>query len=119
MPENKEILNKSPEQSPGRVVNRVPEMIDQNSEIILPRDVETWMEKLEKDQTQPKTVVDDQGQVMMQPSAPVSPVVTLPVTRSSFVSGFKKKVEDAGKWLSVFIFRLMKIKKNKVTFKSE
>ena len=120
MPENKELLSKSPEQYTGQSTAKVPELIDQSAELILPREVETWMEKLEKDQTQPKTVVDDQGQTLMQPSAPVSPTITLPITRSTFVKGFKKKVEDAGRWLSVFIFRIIRIKKNKdITFKPE
>ena len=86
----------------------------------LPREVETWMEKVEKDQTAQQVVSDDStGQPIMTPSAPADPRIELPITRGTFASGFSKAISDAGKWLSVFIFRVIKIKKGKVKFKDE
>jgi len=86
----------------------------------LPREVETWMEKVEKDQTIQKIVTDDAtGQPIMTPAAPTDPKIELPVTRETFASGFSKAITEAGKWLSVFIFRVIKIKKGQVKFKNE
>jgi hypothetical protein len=119
MAENKEILKYPSPPTSERLPVKVPELVDQTPDMIMPREVETWMEKLEKDQTQQQTVNDTQGQPLIQPTAPVDPKVVLPVTRATFAQGFKKTVEEAGKWLSVFIFRLIKMKKGKVTFKEE
>lgn len=97
-----------------------PEITDvRPSEAPLPREVKTWLEALEEDPSLNNPVINGQGQTVMKPSAPVDPKIVLPVTRTSFASGFKKTIDDAGKWLSVFIFRLIKIKGTKVTFKSE
>ncbi|MFA5828738.1 MAG: hypothetical protein WC841_05275 [Candidatus Shapirobacteria bacterium] len=86
----------------------------------LPREVESWMEKVEKDQTVQKIVNDDRtGQPVMTPTAPTDPVIQLPITRGTFAAGFGKAISDAGRWLSVFIFRVIKIKKGKVKFKDE
>ena len=86
----------------------------------LPKEVESWMERVEKDQTIAKIVNDDQtGQPIMIPSAPVDPRIELPVTRVTFAEGFGKAITDAGKWLSAFIFRVIKKNKGKVKFKDE
>lgn len=84
----------------------------------LPKDVESWMTRVEK--AQPKTVNDDQtGQPLMTPTAAANPVVVLPVTRKSFTAGFAQAVTEAGRWLSEFIFRVIKIKKGNTEFKEE
>jgi hypothetical protein len=86
----------------------------------LPREVMTWMEKVEQtSQTPITTVNDDNGQPILTPATPQNPKIVLPIDRKTFIEGFKKTVEDAGKWLSVFIFRLIKIKKGNVKFKEE
>ena len=106
----------------GVEVKQEPKMVDVETaaRAPLPREVETWMEKVEKDQTAQQTVTDDTtGQPVMTPVAPVDPKIELPVTRQTFVSGFGKAITEAGKWLSVFIFRMIKIKKGKVKFKDE
>lgn len=86
----------------------------------LPREVMTWMEKVEQtSQTPITTVNDDNGQPILTPAMPQNPKIILPIDRKTFIEGFKKTIEDAGKWLSVFIFRLIKIKKGNVKFKEE
>ncbi len=83
----------------------------------LPPEVETWMRKVEKAQT--TTVTDDTGQPLLTPTQPQNPKIVLPVTRKAFGDGFKKKIEEAGRWLSTFVWRLIKIKKGEVVFKEE
>ena len=85
----------------------------------LPREIKTWMEKVEESSTTNQTFVnDDQGQPILSPSAPVNPKIVLPITRSTFLTGFKKSFQDAGRWLSVFFLRFIKIKKGNVIFKN-
>jgi len=83
------------------------------------RDIKTWMEKVEQaSSSQPQQVNDDSGQPLLTPTAPQNPKIVLPITRSTFVKGFKKTFTEAGRWLSVFFFRFIKMKKGEVTFKS-
>jgi len=85
----------------------------------IPREIKTWMEKVEEASTTTQSVVnDDQGQPILTPSAPTNPKIVLPLTRQTFLSGFKKSFQDAGRWLSVFFLRFIKIKKGNVTFKN-
>jgi hypothetical protein len=86
----------------------------------IPREIKTWMEKVEQaSSSQPRQVNDDTGQPLLTPTSPQDPKIILPVTRKSFVAGFKKTCFDAGRWLSVFLFRFIKIKKGNVTFKND
>lgn len=117
MADNKERLLNTPENLKGSVdiINVKPD-----SEITVPREVKTWMEKVEETQSNPVPVTDDKtGTPIMTPAAPSDPVIVLPVTRSTFTSGFTKTVSDAGRWLSEFLFRLIKIKKGNVKFNQE
>jgi hypothetical protein len=83
----------------------------------IPREIKTWMEKVEEASTTSQPVInDDQGQPLLTPAAPVNPKIILPITRQSFLSGFKKNFEDASHWLSVFFLRFIKIKKGNVIF---
>jgi hypothetical protein len=118
MAERKEISNEIP-------VTR----IEQDTNIVdvqkraekheIPREVETWLQKLEVDPTQQKIVNDDNGQPLLQIPASQDPRIKLPTTRASFAAGFKKSLSEAGRWLSTFVFRLIKIKSGKVKFEEE
>ena len=85
----------------------------------LPRNVEGWIEKVEKaSESSQKVVRDDTtGQVVMTPAAPSNPTVVLPITKNAFAAGFKRTVSDASRWLSVFVLRIIKKEKGKVKFK--
>ncbi len=83
----------------------------------LDRKVANWLEEIEKAPKQ-TTITDDKQQVL-KPVGGGQVKVKLPVTRKTFKSGFSKTVADAGRWLSEFIFRLIKIKKGKVKFKND
>jgi hypothetical protein len=118
MPEMKERIESGQNLTPNQNENQgLVELRHDNVE--LPPQVEHWMTRLEKNQPA-KTVTDDQtGQTILKPTASSQPKVILPVTRKSFNDGFQKKVEDVGRWLSEFIFRLIKIHKGEVSFKDE
>ena len=120
MPESKERSKEIP-QNP---IETQVKMVDIGRENVgnepVPREIKTWMEKVEQaSSSQPQTVNDASGQPLLTPIAPQDPKVTLPVTRNTFISGFKKTWLDAGRWLSVFLLRFIKQKKGGVTFKSD
>jgi hypothetical protein len=85
----------------------------------VPSEVKSWMQKLEEDPMAMKTVADDSGQPLLQTTAPQNPKIQLPIGRNKFLAGFKKKIDEAGKWLSTFILRLIKKNDGKVRFKEE
>jgi len=99
-----------------KIVDIGPENINKEP---IPREIKTWMEKVEQaSASQPQAVDDASGQPLLAPSTPQDPKIILPITQSTFVAGFKKSFEEAGRWLSVFLFRFIKIKKGNVIFKN-
>lgn len=115
MPDIKEKLGESVEQN----VDKSNDLVDLKSrdDEKVSKDVERWVERIEKDPIQMKTINDSNGQPLLTPATSTTPKVVLPITRKKFVAGFKKKVDDAGRWLSTFILRLIKIKDGEVEFK--
>lgn len=116
-----EIKERSLEISPNTAPNK-PEIVDIGRENIgrepIPREIKSWMEKVEQASTsQPNTISDD-GQITGTPLNSQESQITLPVTKDTFIVGFKKTWLDAGRWLSSFWLRFIKIKKGNVTFKS-
>lgn len=99
-----------------------PELTDlgKNREPVVPREVRTWMQKLEEDpqinnQTQTNTN-DDNG---LQPIAPAVVKISLPTDRKTFTDGFAKPMDQAWRWLSEFVLRIVKQNQGRVKFKEE
>ena len=127
MPENKEIIDKSeinseiPQES-AEIIGRDPEkMVDLREDVTVPREVKTWMEKLEEDpslnQDDSKMQGDDDS--VLKPIATTVTKITLPTNRTSFTHGFAKPVTHAWRWLSEFVLRIIKKNEGKVKFKEE
>ena len=114
MSETKEIINTTPES----VSLKTREIVDQKPEAMVPRELKTLLQKIEESPV-PQPTFDPNGQPQLTPVAPTSPKITLPVTRTTFVAGFKKKLNDVGHWLSKFLFREIKLKEGNVTFKPD
>lgn len=87
--------------------------LDELRKAEVPPGVETWM------RASTKQAGKAGGVVTLTPTGQTSPKVKVPTTRRGFLSGFKKKISEAGRWLSAFIFRLIKMKKGEVEFKEE
>ena len=83
------------------------------------REIDTWLKRVEKDPTKMKTVTDVSGQPLLTPSSSQKPVIVLPITRAKFIAGFKKTIDEAGRWLSAFVLRLIKRKNGEVKFKEK
>lgn len=116
-----EIKERNPEISPNTAENKAI-IIDVGRENIgrepIPREIKTWMEKVEQASTlQPKSVNDADGQALLAPLTPEEPKIILPITKKTFIVGFKKTWLDASRWLSSFWLRFIKIKKGNVSFK--
>jgi len=90
----------------------------------LPPDVKNWMQKVEEQGGgNLKQANDDQNQTVMTSVGDNNDdngdIIKLPVNRKVFSTGFSLAVNKAGRWLSEFLFRLIKIKKGKVEFKED
>lgn len=87
----------------------------------LPNEVKDWMQRVETNNLQSNLMNDlSLPQTQNQNTTTTNDNVTkLPTTRTVFLTGFKASVQDAHRWLSEFLLRMIKIKKGKVTFKEE
>ena len=108
-------------QSESVVVNNSVEtrhIVDQKPEAPVPPELRSFLQRIEQSPTANPTF-DPTGQPNLSPSVPSNPKIILPVSRTTFVSGFKKRIDDVGNWLSRFIFREIKLKEGDVSFKSD
>jgi hypothetical protein len=112
------------EQEQLKINKPITEMVDLQKgreEIVVPRELKTWMEKVESETTtlnQPTNGNnnDDSG---LQPIATTVTKITLPSDKKNFVTGFKKPVNEAWRWFSEFLLRIIKKENGKVKFKEE
>ena len=122
MPEIKEGLpqNETVLEQP-QIRQETPIMVDVQKEkdIPIPREVKTWMQKVEEDPTltQNNQKVKGDDDSILQPIATTVTKITLPEDKKTFTSGFGKPVDDAWRWLSTFILRIIKKNEGKVKFK--
>ncbi len=101
------------------IETRLIDVGEKRAKVPVPREVESWMEKIEKVPTVGDGKVKAGQKTVLRPAKPVDPKIKLPVARKTFVGGFSKAVSDAGRWFSTFLLRLIKIKKGKVEFKND
>jgi hypothetical protein len=118
MGENKEMkISPEIEKTAKKETEVMVDLVDDTRETI-PREVKTWMEKVESDPV--ATGINDQnGQPLLTPTSGGKPVIQLPLTRKAFVAGFKKKIDEAGRWLTEFVFRVIKVHQGRVKFKDK
>ena len=97
-------------------------LVVRTEDLKVPKEVESWLEKLERgeDAAGPTVAVQDPqtGQPLLySPQAKVAKIV-LPVTKQEFVVFLKEGVEEAARWLAEFCYRLIKMGPRKVVFKT-
>lgn len=81
-------------------------------------EVESLIEKVEKDISQVSPVKDDAGQPLLS-HAPVMmppPLIILPLTKGKYFSKVKKTVENSFVWLKEWCGRLIKMFGERVSF---
>ncbi len=119
MPENKEIgiAEVKKEETSVRMVDLQSERIAK-----VPPGVETWMRKIEQDPTITKNSSQQQkgdDDSILQPIATTVTKITLPTTKKTFTGGFTQPTDNAWRWLTTFILRIIKKSKGNVKFKEE
>ncbi len=124
MAENKEIplidqKGQINEQFEARKEKPVNEMVDLKKDVLVPREVQSWLEKVERDPDLNKQDPMDDVDSILQPIAKTVSTITLPTDKKTFSGGFSKTVSNAGRWLSEFMFRLIKKNKGNVKFNEE
>ena len=121
MSENEKIKSEFTQQPEG-LGEAIRDVSQENiNKIPVPREISTWLEKVERTQDNQtnQTVTDNNGQIVLKPIIPPQNKISLNLTKANFLTGFKKPFEDAARWLSVFILRLIKMKDGGVTFKND
>jgi len=83
----------------------------------LPPEVETHLEKIEKELHTIPTVRDGWGKVLAQPPTPKKVKITLPITKQKYLAGFSQPVEDSIRWLVVWIKKLLGTFPGRVVFR--
>ncbi len=73
------------------------------------KDLESYFEKVEKEQYLSQPITDDYGQPLVSAPAPQQPNIVLPVTQNLYLSGLKQKVTESVRWLAVWCGKLIKI----------
>jgi len=121
MAENKEriIIENQNEQINKPIEGMVD--LEKNREAIVPREVKNWMEKVEQDPdlTSQNQSNGNNNDAILQPIATTVTKITLPTNKRVFSQGFGKTVSETGRWLSEFVFRLIKKNKGNVKFNEE
>ncbi|MCW1949274.1 MAG: hypothetical protein KIH89_002390 [Candidatus Shapirobacteria bacterium] len=124
MPENRERIVPQEtirQQTEKQEVSAVMVDLQKEKDITIPPEVRNWMRKMEEDpvlnQNSQKIKGDDD--LVLQPIATTTVKITLPTDKKSFTGGFSKPVDNAWKWLSTFILRIIKKNEGKVKFKEE
>jgi len=124
MPENRERIAPQEtirQQTEKQELSAVMVDLQKEKDITIPREVKTWMQKVEEDPTltQNNQKVKGDDDSILQPIATTVTKITLPEDKKTFTSGFGKPVDDAWRWLSTFILRIIKKNEGKVKFKEE
>lgn len=121
MPEIKEVVNQPETSQPSVEVRKTtPDIVDLKQEALVPREVKSWMERLEEDPSlnqnnNQKAQGDDDS--VLQPISSTQTKITLPTDKTTFTNGFSKPVNSAWRWLSEFVLRIIKKNQGNVKFK--
>lgn len=83
------------------------------------KEVQPYIEKIEKEIYLAKPVVDDYGQTLVTAPSAQPIQIVLPITQSAFLFGLKQKVTESIRWLAEWCLRLIKIFRAKATFRKE
>jgi len=113
---------KGKERLDGAGRQEVTPMTEYTRKVDLEPEVESWLEKLEKeDQVLQKPVTDDKGQVVLDDSQQDDKKsgfkVVLPLTKDEVEKGLHHKVVDSVRWMAEWCIRMIKMFGKKVAYK--
>ena len=82
------------------------------------KEVEPWIEKVEKKEIKlPQPIYDQSGQVILDNIVPQKPKITLPLDKLGIQKGLKYKVQDSLRWLAEWCLRVIKMGRWRVVYK--
>jgi len=105
----------------GGVQERTP-MTEYTRKVDLEPEVEGWLEKLEKEDSQlQQPVMDDKGQVVLDDAQKKKKdfKVVLPLSKDEVEKGLHHKLVDSVRWLAEWCIRMIKIFGNKVAYRKK
>ncbi len=105
----------------GGVQERTP-MTEYTRKVDLEPEVEGWLEKLEKEDSQlQQPVMDDKGQVILDDVQKKQKdfKVVLPLSEDEVEKGLHHKLVDSVRWLAEWCIRMIKIFGNKVAYRKK
>lgn len=82
-------------------------------------EVESLIHKVEKEIYLAKPITDDAGQMVMQSPTTVLPIITLPLTQSTYIVGLTQQITESVRWLAEWCRRIIKMLGEKVVFREE
>ena len=108
----KELLNKLFQESGEKYP-----VIDAEPSPKIEKDVQDYIEKVEKEQFLSQPITDDYGQPIISPPASQDPKIVLPITQNQYLLGLQEKITESIRWLAVWCGRLVKIFGQKAVFR--
>jgi len=103
-------------ETPQQHNQEIVKTINEEAEFKPPKEIEQWIEKIEKDPVLAQPILDDQGQVLVTSSQATNPKVVIPFKKNEFVLALKAGVTEAIRWFAEWWYRLIKIEPRKVKF---
>jgi len=83
------------------------------------KEVQPYIEKIEKEIYLAKPVTDDYGQTLVTAPSAQPVQIILPVTQATLLYGLKQKVSESVRWLAEWCLRIIKIFGARAVFPKE
>lgn len=80
------------------------------------KDIESYIEKIEKEVYLSKPINDNYGQPLVSPPSPQKPNIVLPLSKLRYEFGLTQKVTESIRWLAAWCGRLIKIFGTRISF---
>lgn len=97
---------------------KVP-IIETEVEPKIDKEVEPYIQKLEKEIYLSKPITDDYGQPLVSAPSAQQPQITLPVSQDKYALGLTRKVSESIRWLAEWCLRIIKIFGSRTVFREE
>lgn len=97
--------------------NKKYPVIDAEPNPEIEKELEPYLEKIEKEQFLQKTITDDYGQALVSAPSPQQPNIVLPISQNQYNIGLTQKVTESVRWLAEWCKRLVKIFGNRIVFR--
>lgn len=83
------------------------------------KELQPYIEKIEKEIYLAKPITDDYGQPLVTSPATQQVQIILPITQQTFLYGLKQAVSESIRWLAEWCLRIIKIFGPKAIFRKE